>query len=128
MQRFMTKSSKPSEGIFSQIDQKQIKDILLRIAKFKSETETILQKYAPLYSFPGGVKEILEFLILRFHSFAKQIQKRQRNREPFIIRDEYDVQDLLHSLLRIHFDDVRPEEYCPSYAGKSARMDFFLKK
>jgi hypothetical protein len=30
-------------------------------------------------------------------------------------------------LLRIDFDDVRPEEWTPSYAGKSSRMDFLLK-
>ena len=27
----------------------------------------------------------------------------------------------------MYFDDVRPEEWTPSYAGKSARMDFLLK-
>jgi hypothetical protein len=39
----------------------------------------------------------------------------------------YDVQDLLHALLKIDFDDVRPEEWTPSYAGKSSRTDFLLK-
>jgi hypothetical protein len=43
------------------------------------------------------------------------------------VEDEYDVQDLLHSILRIFFEDVRPEEWTPSYAGKSTRMDFLLK-
>lgn len=28
----------------------------------------------------------------------------------------------------MYFDDVRAEEWTPSYAGKSARMDFLLKK
>ena len=37
------------------------------------------------------------------------------------------MQDLLHALLRLNFDDIRPEEWTPSYAGKSARMDFLLK-
>ena len=40
--------------------------------------------------------------------------------------DEYDVQDLMHAILRLHFDDVRPEEWTPSYAGKSSRIDFLL--
>src|SRR5205807_9635180 len=35
---------------------------------------------------------------------------------------------LLHSLLRLHFDDVRTEEWTPSYAGGSGRMDFLLKE
>ena len=34
--------------------------------------------------------------------------------------------DLAHSLLRLFFDDVRSEEWAPSYAGASSRMDFLL--
>ena len=52
---------------------------------------------------------------------------RYENRETLKIEDEYDVQDLLHALLLLYFDDVRAEEWTPSYAGKSARMDFLLK-
>jgi REase_DpnII-MboI len=44
------------------------------------------------------------------------------------ITDEYDVQDHLHALLRLHFDDVREEEWTPSYGGARARMDFLLKR
>lgn len=44
------------------------------------------------------------------------------------MNDEYDVQDLLHAFLRLHFDDVRAEEWTPSYAGSASRMDFLLKK
>ncbi|MBZ4359524.1 hypothetical protein LAM19_25050, partial [Mycobacterium tuberculosis] len=49
------------------------------------------------------------------------------NRQTIEINDEYDVQDLFHALLKIHFEDVRPEEYTPSYAGSSTRVDFLLK-
>lgn len=38
------------------------------------------------------------------------------------------MQDLVHALLLLHFDDVRPEEASPSYAGSSSRQDFLLKK
>jgi hypothetical protein len=41
--------------------------------------------------------------------------------------DEYDVQDLMHALLALHFDDVRAEEVTPSVAGRSGRMDFLLR-
>lgn len=40
--------------------------------------------------------------------------------------NEYDVQDLLHALLRPWIKDIRPEEYTPSYAGSSTRIDFVL--
>jgi hypothetical protein len=64
----------------------------------------------------------------RFHYIAKQIRARHDNRPTINIEDEYDVQDLLHAILKLDFDDIRPEEWTPSYAGKSARMDFLLKK
>lgn len=38
------------------------------------------------------------------------------------------MQDAMHALLRLHFDDVRPEEWTPSYAGNASRMDFILKR
>lgn len=64
----------------------------------------------------------------RFHVVVEQLKNRHANRPTLRIDDEYDVQDLLHSLLRIFFDDVRPEEWTPSYAGGSSRIDFLLKK
>jgi len=71
---------------------------------------------------------LLERLCLRFHVAARQLQARHGGRATIRIEDEYDVQDLLHALLRLHFDDVRPEEWSPSYAGKASRLDFLLKK
>lgn len=74
-----------------------------------------------------GPQLILEKLFTKFHLVARQLRNRYSNRETININDEYDVQDLLHGLLRIYFDDIRPEEWTPSYAGKSSRMDFLLK-
>lgn len=71
---------------------------------------------------------ILTHLFERFTIVAKQLQRRHDGRESLVIHDEYDVQDLLNALLRMHFDDVRPEEWTPSYAGGSKRMDFLLKE
>jgi hypothetical protein len=67
-------------------------------------------------------------LCVRFHLVASQLRDRYADRSTLDVSDEYDVQDLLHALLKIHFEDVRPEEWTPSYAGKSSRMDFLLKK
>lgn len=67
-------------------------------------------------------------LCRRFQLFVDPLQRRKRNRASFVVTDEYDVQDLLHSVLRLHFDDVRPEECTPSYAGKSSRVDFYLPR
>lgn len=70
---------------------------------------------------------LIEKLCLRFHASARQLQQRHANRDTITIEDEYDVQDLLHALLRVHFDDIRAEEWTPSYAGSSSRVDFLLK-
>jgi len=67
-------------------------------------------------------------ICMRFHLVAKQLRSRHDGRTTLDIVDEYDVQDLLHSLLKLFFDDIRPEEWTPSYAGSSSRMDFLLKK
>lgn len=66
-------------------------------------------------------------LFNKFHAVAKQLRNRCNSRSTLDIDDEYDVQDLLHGLLRLYFDDIRNEEWTPSYAGGSSRMDFLLK-
>ena len=67
------------------------------------------------------------FLCRRFPRFAIALANRPRGRTPVVIDDEYDVQYLLNAVLRLHFNDVRPEENTGSHAGGSARMDFLLK-
>lgn len=69
----------------------------------------------------------VERLIKRFNLVVRQLRDRYNNRQTLSVEDEYDVQDLLHALLLIDFDDIRPEEWTPSYAGSSSRMDFLLK-
>jgi len=66
-------------------------------------------------------------ICFRFHRVARQLRERREDRSTLDVVDEYDVQDLLHALLRLHFDDIRTEEWTPSYAGGAARMDFLLK-
>lgn len=63
----------------------------------------------------------------RFHVVARQLRQRHDDRKTIDIDDEYDVQDLLHALLLVHFNDIRREEWTPSYAGASARVDFLIK-
>jgi hypothetical protein len=91
--------------------------ILLRTMKIpmeKERDETVLQR--------------VERICSRFHLISRQLQKRHNDRKTLTVEDEYDVQDLMHALLIIDFDDIRTEQWTPSYAGGSARMDFILKK
>lgn len=66
-------------------------------------------------------------ILSRFHLVANQLKRRRKNKTPYLIKDEYDVQSLLHALLRLDFDDVRKEEWTPSYAGGASRIDLVLK-
>ena len=69
----------------------------------------------------------IERICSRVSLVVRQLRHRHENRTTLDVADEYDLQDLLHSLLHLFFDDVRPEEYSPSYAGKASRVDFLLK-
>lgn len=71
--------------------------------------------------------EKIELITKRFKFIARQLRDRHSARPPFTISDEYDVQDLFHALLRLFFDDIRDEEWTPSYAGGHSRIDFLLK-
>ena len=63
----------------------------------------------------------------RFSHVIRSIRKRHSNRKPLTVKDEYDVQYLLKILLSVSFNDIRPEETTPSYAGTSSRIYFLLK-
>lgn len=71
---------------------------------------------------------ILNRIFEKFPLSAKQLLKRHDKRATLEISDEYDVQDYLHSILLLFFDDVRDEDTIPKKAGGSSRGDFLLAK
>jgi hypothetical protein len=75
----------------------------------------------------GETIELVERICRGFGEFLYPLANRQRGRLPIVMEDEYDVQDFLHGLLRIFFDDVRPEDFSPERAGARSRIDFVLK-
>lgn len=95
---------------------------LIRQLEIKSSTS--IEAESSAVSQQQALLTILE----KFHSVATQFRNRYDNRSTITINDEYDVQDLMNGLLRINFEDVRKEEYTPSYAGGSTRVDFLLKR
>jgi hypothetical protein len=74
----------------------------------------------------GSLNDLMNIFV-KFHAVSRQLRNRHKDRSTFVINDEYDVQDLLHALLKLYYFDVRAEEWVPSYAGSSSRMDFLLK-
>lgn len=126
MRKSMKIFSKLSKNNFSPETEELVKDVLSRAIKFKEDTDDILSKYQqPIVI--GNANRVIENIFLKFHLVVKEINERYNTRSTLEVNDEYDVQDLLHGLLRLYFDDIRPEEWTPSYAGTSSRMDFLLK-
>lgn len=126
MQKYMKTSSKLSRSIFSSESEQIIRDLASRFVEAQKETANILSKFQqPVI---GDAHRIIESILSRFHLVAKEISERHESRPTIVINDEYDVQDLLEGLLRVYFDDIRPEQWTPEYAGSSARIDFLLKK
>lgn len=102
--------------------------VLAVITRIERNKPFFVQSTAPLSS--GSDQRMLfdglDQLVLRFHAVVVQLRDRYDGRSTLDVNDEYDVQDLMHALLRLYFDDVRPEEWTPSYAGSASRTDFLL--
>jgi hypothetical protein len=113
-------------GDYQVADKGDVHPLYNEIKKADEYLEIIEQASAKQFGKPDTMFA-LRLLAQRFHQIARQLRHRYNQRPTLEVEDEYDVQDLLYSLLRLHFDDIRPEEWTPSYAGKSARMDFLLK-
>jgi len=73
-----------------------------------------------------SLESTVETICRNFHKLCNQLGKRYDNRSTISVSDEYDVQDLLHSIFKLHFNDIRAEEYTPSYAGGASRIDFLI--
>lgn len=69
---------------------------------------------------------VLERLCSRFPRVVERLRVRTGQRPTLRVEDETDVQDLLHALLVLEYDDVRPEVWTPPYAPGRPRTDFFL--
>lgn len=75
---------------------------------------------------PKTVDEVIEIVVRGLRNAMHPFTHRRKGAHPLIFANEYDVQDLLHALLRPWVRDIRPEEFTPSLAGSSTRMDFLL--
>jgi hypothetical protein len=75
---------------------------------------------------PSSVEELLLVVVRGLRRAMHPLTHRRKGATSLTFGSEYDVQDLLHALLRPWIADIRPEEFTPSYAGTSTRMDFLL--
>lgn len=75
---------------------------------------------------PKAIQDVLTRLVRGLPRAMYPLIARRKGATQLSFRSEYDLQDLLHALLRPWVADIRPEEFTPSYAGSSTRMDFLL--
>jgi hypothetical protein len=75
---------------------------------------------------PADIEELLLVIVKNLRRAMYPLSQRRKGAVALSFSSEYDVQDLLHALLRPWVLDIRPEEFTPSYAGHSTRMDFLL--
>ncbi|WP_296865551.1 hypothetical protein [uncultured Methanobrevibacter sp.] len=119
-----------TQKFIKNVNQNAYDDVNIGMAILKSLIEDINDGNFKLRSNKNNQRDkysIIENIFNKFHRVSRQLKIRHNNRKTLEIDDEYDVQDLLHALLLIDFDDVRKEEWTPSYAGTSSRMDFLIK-
>jgi len=75
---------------------------------------------------PSSAEDLLAIVIRGLPRAMHPLTYRRKGSSSLSFDSEYDIQDLLHSQLRPWISDIRPEEFTPSYAGSSSRMDFLL--
>jgi hypothetical protein len=120
-----------SKGEFVAVQQsttekvRMLSDLFLLLIKGRLQTETSAGDVMFAGAHLDAVKVVLS-LADRFVLVRRALERRRVGREPLLISDEYDAQDLFRALLVQFFDDVRKEEWAPSHAGAASRMDFLL--
>ncbi len=72
------------------------------------------------------IENIIYKICNNFNRFDINIKRRHDERQTIKINDEYDLQDALYSILKLFIEDVRKEDYVPSYGGKNSRVDFLI--
>lgn len=78
-------------------------------------------------SAPPATLGTIEHICRQFPLAVARLQDRYDDRPSVQIQDEHDVQDILHALLAVQYDDLRKEEVAPSHGGSASRIDFLLK-
>ncbi|QDT37232.1 PD-(D/E)XK nuclease domain-containing protein [Stratiformator vulcanicus] len=93
-----------------------------------SPSETVADTNGEQTRRPQQVEELIEVIVRGANRAMYPLTHRRKGLTSLTFTSEYDIQDLLHSHLRSWIADIRPEEYTPSYAGVSTRMDFLLPR
>ena len=93
----------------------------------------ILEKFAYKMSLTDinnkSPKDNIVSILNNFHNANKVITRdRRKDHNEYIIKDEYDVQDLLHVIFKSIYPKIESEENTPKVGGTTARADFIFKE
>ena len=78
---------------------------------------------------PNANVSLVRELCARLPNSSKILASRRKGKPPFKIEDEYDVQDLLHAILRCYIKETVQENPFPKLAGtNSSRADISIEK
>lgn len=74
-------------------------------------------------------KEVVQQVLTNFQNSTNKItQARRAGRNSFVIKDEYDVQDLLYCMLKGIFPLMKEEDPVPRQGVKSSRIDLIIRE
>lgn len=118
-------------GDFGAIDRSTAEkvDWISRLCRLFVDGELVTLNSAGRLQFAGGQVDavaVVRTIGERLLYLQRELGRRHGKRTAMSFDDEYDDQDLVRSLLRLFFEDVRPEDHVPEYAGASSRVDFLL--
>lgn len=68
----------------------------------------------------------LENLLMRFHDVEIELKTRRAPKNPLLIENEYDVQYILRSMLKIYFQNVMAEDPQTTHVGRANTIDFVI--
>ena len=114
-----------AEFLFKNVDDDSTETYIVRqILEGQSALDTVPNSTERLV--PSDIDELLERVIKGLPRAMYPLKNRRKGSPAIEFSNEYDVQDLFNSLLQPWVSDIRSEEYTPSYAGSSTRMDVLL--
>jgi len=74
-------------------------------------------------------EEIVRDILNNFgNAIQKIIKNRRSDHSNFLIKDEYDVQDILYVILKSIFPKLREEDPIPKVGAKSSKIDLILRE
>ncbi len=103
---------------------KYLVKILGRLEYLKNNPDSVVNKSEASHSISSIEKA--KQAIRMFDTSAKILSERRQNKIPFKIEDEYDMQDLLHCILKSQLPDIIKESHTIEIAKGEKRIDLVI--